>query len=113
VIPSRFTLGVRRYAATAADAHGNAVPAFAAAIPWPVRQVDPGAMLDPRDPNRDASVVAFTIHANPHPNAPTERDRVVVDDVEYEVEGHVKDWSRGPWSNPVAGVVVQLRNVKG
>ena len=113
MIPSRFTLGVRRYSGTVKDAHGNATVSFAAAVDWPVRQVDPGAMSEPLEARRDASVVVFTVHANPHANTPTERDRVVVDGVEYAVNGRPKDWTRGPWRNPVAGVVVELRNVEG
>lgn len=113
MIRARHVLQVRRYTAATKDALGNDVPTFADPIDWPVRQVDPGAMSEPREPHRDASVVVFTVHANPHPNTPTARDRVIVDGDEYAVNGHPKDWTRGPWRNPVAGIVVELRNVEG
>ena len=113
MIPSRFTLGVRRLVSEGKDAHGNTVTAHADAVNWPVRQIDPGAMAEPFEARRDASVVVYTIHADPHPNTPTVRDLVVVDGIEYAVEGEPKDWTRGPWPNPVAGIVVELRNVEG
>lgn len=78
-----------------------------------MRQVDPGRSMEPYLPNRDLSNVEYAIHADRTGDVPTARDEVQVDGEWYAVDGEPADWSRGPWHNPVAGVVVLLRRTDG
>ena len=112
-LPTPWTLGVRRHAGSVKDAHGNTTSVFAEPIAWPVHGVAPGAMDEPFEARRDSSLVLWTVYAPKSSATPTERDRVIFDGVEYAVNGRPKDWTRGPWPNPAAGIVVELRNVEG
>lgn len=70
-------------------------------------------MEEPSATNRDLSVVEYTIHADATADVPGVRDLVIVDGVEYAVNGTPDDWTKGPWPNPAAGVAVELRKVDG
>lgn len=113
MFPITATLGVRRYAGTGRDSHGNPVTSYDEPVDWPVYGYAPGASEEPHDPNRDLSVVLWTVYAPVGGNAPTERDLVVLPDGEYEVEGRPADWSHGPVVIPGAGVVVELKRAEG
>jgi hypothetical protein len=70
-------------------------------------------MEEPGQTNRDLSVVAFTVYSPASADLPGARDLVTLDGADYAVNGTPKDWTRGPWANPSAGVVVELRRVEG
>ena len=108
-----FTLGVRRFVDGAVDAHGNPVSSFAGPVGWLVWSLAPGANVEPGAANRDLSAVEWTVFAPAGGNAPGERDRVVVDGVEFEVEGRPADWTRSPFDRNVGGLSVMLRRVEG
>ncbi len=114
-------LRVRPYGAGADDAHGNPTAGYGAARDWQASSVAPGASEEPRKPNRDLSVVEWTVYAQAG-NHPGERDQVSLpweDDVNgprwYDIEGRPDDYTRGPtWSSGgPGGVVVQLRRPEG
>ena len=107
------TLLVARRAAGATDAHGNPVTAYGTGTPWEVWALAPGAQDEPGDTNRDLSLVEWTVYAPNNADAPTEYDRVIVDGDMFEVVGRPQDWTRGPWSHPTAGLVVELRRAEG
>lgn len=103
-------LHVRRFTSAAT----RSTPAqFADPAPWEVRGVAPGAMVEPGDPNRDRSDIAWTVYADASDDVPTERDRVDFLGDTYEVAGRPADWTHGPWENPAAGVVVELKRTEG
>lgn len=110
---TRHVLGVRRRQAGATDPHGNPVESYAAATDWPVWALAPGASAEPGQQGRDLSLIAWTVYAPKGEDAPGERDRVVVDGAEYEVEGRPADWTNGPWPHPTAGLVVELKRAEG
>lgn len=112
-VPSPYTVQVRRFVAGGDDGYGNATDSWGSASDWRVRSIAPGSMEEPGRTNRDLSVVEFTIHADASADVPGVRDLVVVDGVEYAVNGEPDDWTRGPWANPAAGVAVELRKVNG
>lgn len=112
-VPSPYVLSVKPFAAGATDDYGNPVEGYGAPYDWPVRSIAPGAMDEPGQTLRDLSVVVYTIHADDSTLIPGLRDLVTVDGVDYPVNGTPKDWTRGPWANPAAGVVVELRRVDG
>lgn len=108
-----ITLAVRRYQSGSIDAHGNAVPSWGDPEPWIVRGYAPGAMAEPTEPNRDLSLIEWTVYADASDEAPRERDRVVLAGEEYAVEGRPADWTKGPWPHPTAGIVVELKRAEG
>lgn len=107
------TLGVKRRTLGMKDSRGNRAVTFGDPQPWPVWGLAPGGNEDPMRPNRDLSRVVWTVYAPADAKAPGEHDRVVVDDVEFDVHGRPGDWTRGPWPHPTAGVVVELEAVTG
>lgn len=112
MIPTPYTLRVRRRASGEEDDFGNAGPTWVE-HDWQVRQIDPGASVEPFEPNRDLSRILFTIHSSKSGDVPGERDQVRVDGEWFLVDGRPSDYTRGPWFNPVAGVVVMLSRVEG
>lgn len=112
VVPTPWLVGVRRWSTAGVDRQGNPVSTWAAAVPVPVHGVAPRTQQEPDDPNRWAVVEGLTVYA-PAGTTVGAHDRVVWAGVEYEVDGDVADWSRGPWANPAAGVVFDLTRVEG
>jgi hypothetical protein len=112
-IPSPHALSVRRYRPGAADEFNNAVPAWDPAVPWYVRSVDPVSSREPGLQFRDMTNIDLVVQADKTPAVPGYRDRVVVDGLEYDVDGQPDDWTRGPWPNPAAGVTVYLKRTEG
>lgn len=81
--------------------------------PWTVHAIAPGAMREPSEPNRDLSIIAYTLYG-PAAGAPTSAAaQVVLDGVTYSVDGTPKDWTRGPGPVGVGGVVVELTRAEG
>lgn len=111
-IPTPYTLGLRRYVAGTKDAHGNTGATFSDPEPLPAHFVAPGSMTEPAQTNRDLSLVAYTIGVQPG-TLVTERDRVLVDGIEYEIDGRPADWTRGPWSDTRGGIIIELRKAEG
>lgn len=113
MLPTPWSVGVKRFSPDGVeDAHGNSSDAYAEPLPLPCYFIAPGAMDEPANANRDLSVVEFTIGAPENPNLPAERDRVVLEGVEYAVNGKPKDWNRGPFGYR-PGVTFELRKVEG
>lgn len=108
------TLQVRRLVlGPGKDKHGNLVETFGDPQEWVVRGYAPGANVENGDPHRDLSIILWTVYADSSPQLPRERDHVVLGGDEYAVEGRPGDWTHGPWDNPVAGVVVELKRAEG
>lgn len=118
-LPTPYVLGVKRRNVGSNDGHGNPAKTFAAAVDWPVHGFAPGAAgssignNQPSQANRDLSVILWAVYAPVNDLAPTELDRVVLDGVEYDVEGRPADWSSSPWPFPEAGLVVELKRAEG
>ena len=112
MIPARHTVGVRVFQpGIDEDAHGNPVDGWADPVSVPVHGLSPGSD-EPHSTNRDLSVVEWTVYA-PAGTTVGPRDLVIVGGREFTVEGEVKDYTLGPWVNPVAGVVFELRRAEG
>lgn len=112
-IPSPHLLHVLRHSAAGKDEMGDPTTTFGPPTPWWVRSVDPATSREPNLPNRDLTNIAYVIQADKTSAVPGYRDRVVIDEEEFEVDGHPDDWTRGPWKNPVAGVTVYVRRPEG
>ena len=112
-IPSPHKLRVRKYIPGAKDDWNNAVDSWADPYDWMVRSVDPVSNREVPQANRDLANIAYVVQADVGPLVPGYRDKVLVGDDEYDVDGRPDDWSKGPWPNPVAGVTVWLKRVEG
>jgi hypothetical protein len=109
-----FQLQVRRRQVGAKDKHGNKVTTYASPEPWTVRGYAPGANVEANaNLHRDLSIILWTVYADASDDAPGELDHVLINGVEYAVEGRPADWTHGPWHNPVAGIVVELKRAEG
>lgn len=96
----------------AVDAHGNAAEAWGGPVALVgVYGFDPGSSSELRQAGHDRVIVEPALYG-PFDMPLTFRDRVVIRDLTYEVEGHVRQW-RHPRSNRDAGSVVTLRRVSG
>jgi hypothetical protein len=124
MFPTRLTLQVKRYAAGAENARGNAAVGYADPVDWSVHSVLPGAGVsatragrageEPLQPNRDLSLIDYTVLAPDDDNVPTERDLVVYGGDDYEVDGRPDRWGdANPWGGPLAPAVVRLRRSEG
>lgn len=107
------TLKVKRRQVGAKDPHGNPVVTYADGIDWPVHGYSPGANVEPGQPNRDLSLILWTVYAPAGGNAPSELDLVTLEGTDYAVEGRPADWTKGPWQHPTAGIVVELKKAEG
>ena len=108
----KYWAGWRAHTPGQVDAHGNPADEWAAAVPLPVLWVAPGAMTESGTPRRDLSEIEWTV-CTPAPCPVGARDLLVVDGVEYAVSGEPRDWTRGPWPNPAAAVVIELKRSEG
>ena len=106
------TLTARGFTESGVDDFGNPVRTWVERS-WTVFGLAPGAVQDPMQPNRDASVVAWTVYAPPGAATPTDADQVLVDGVWFPVNGKPADWTRGPFGPSPGGIVVELRKVEG
>lgn len=111
-LPTPYALTVREPTPGDPDEFGNPTTTWTERT-WRVHGVAPGGMSEPDQPNRDLSLIAFTIYG-PKADAPTsEHAEIQVDGEWFTIEGRPKDWTRGPWPHPTAGVVVELRRAEG
>ena len=113
LIPSPHVVTVREPGTPTVDGFGNQVPGAPTTRTWAVRSIDPGSSAEPLGANRDLSRVEYVIHADKTSDAPSEDADVQVGGEWFRVAKRPEDWTRGPWPNPAAGVVVLLERVDG
>lgn len=114
-LPTPRTVYVRRWSVTAErDPHNNPIAGHGALEPMPVHGIAPGASEESVAAGRNPTEISWTITA-PAGSHVGAKDLVLLEPggVEYEVEGESHDWTRGPWVNPVAGVVIELKRQGG
>jgi hypothetical protein len=114
--PTPYLLHVKRYDPDGTkDRRGNAVPGYDPAVAWEVHSITPGAMEEPGETNRDLSVIAYTVLAPADGLVPGERDLVVYDGLDYQINGRPADWSQAaPWSSTLnAPIAVELKRFEG
>ena len=105
-----YTVGHRAYVAGLKDAHGNVREGWADPVPFEVYAIAPLASQEPGD-DRTAVTTGISLLA-PQGAVVDPHDRFVVDGVEYDVEGDVADYTRGPFGF-AAGLVVNLTRTEG
>ena len=109
--PRGVTASLLKYQAGAEDAYGNATSEWRE---WALLKgcaFDPGSSSEPRLAGQERVVVEPTLYAAY--DAPVEaQDRLIVQDLTYEVEGVARRWEN-PYSGRKLGCVVTLRLVTG
>lgn len=88
--------------------HGYATAKYAEPEPLWVHAISDGPSKELVDAGGNTDEIAKTVYAPSHAQVGYE-DRVVIDGIKYEVAGSPKDWTRGPWLNPIAGIEISLR----
>lgn len=111
-LPLLHTVGVRAFGAGGPgyDAHGNEVPSWGDPVPVAVYAIAPRPSEEPQ-PGRSEVISGLAVYA-PADTVVGPRDRVVIDGEEWEVEGELGDYTRGPWGYPF-GVVINVTRVEG
>ena len=112
MIPTPYSIAVKRWQAGALDAHGNPAATYSAPEPIAVHGIAPGPSAESVAAGRNIDGVAWTVYA-PAGTVVGARDVVIVGGVDYEAVGDSLDWTRGPWANSAAGVVIELRKRSG
>lgn len=112
MIPTPHTIGVRAFGAgtPTLDVHGNEVVSWGAPVIYPVYAIAPRSSSEPV-PGRSEVIVGLSVYA-PHGVMIGPRDRVVIDGEEYEVEGEIADYTKGPFGYK-PGIVINLRRAEG
>lgn len=103
------TAGYRVYVAGVEDAHGNPVDSWATAVDVDVYGWGPRASTEP---GGTQVIVGLEVYA-PASLAVGALDRMVVDGLEYVVDGDPGDYSRGPLGRSVGQKVINLKRVEG
>lgn len=113
--PTPYRLRVRSWSEGEPDAFGNSTASWSERD-WLVAAIAPGGIDDLMEPNRDLTLVVWTVYG-PKEGAPTSsRDEVRLpgDSHWYPLHEHPRDWTKGPWGkHPTAGVVAELRRADG
>ena len=109
--PRGLTVTVRRFTAGEPDAHGNETGVWSDLALLKGCAFDPGSSSEPRLPGQDRVVVEPTLYAAY--DAPViAQDRIIVEGVEYEVDGVARRWGN-PFTGSKVGCVISLRRVDG
>lgn len=109
--PFGITVQLKRYISGATDSHGNPVDEWGTAETIADCALDPGSSEVTRDPGSGRVIVESTLYT-PYGVSIDEKDRVIISDAVYEVEGIIQQW-RNPFSGSSPGASVNLRLVHG
>lgn len=112
---ARYTIGHRAYVTDSVDDLGNAVDEWLPAVDLKVFSLAPTASLadsEPTEPSRSAVVTGMTALV-PRGTALGPHDHYVINGEEWEQEGEVGDYTRGPFRNRVGHLVLTLKRVEG
>jgi hypothetical protein len=110
-LPTPYVVGVRKRVTGAKDAHGNKVVTHGATTFISVYSIAPAYSNEPFEAGRQAVVTGLTVLA-PSGTTIDEDDLVVIDDKNYEVDGEIASWDRGPFGF-LPGVSITLKRVEG
>jgi hypothetical protein len=100
-------IGLLRHSSTGTDAHGNETDDWSPAVTLDVYGWGPA--YGSIETGNSRVVVGIDVFM-PSDYGVSALDRVVLDDVTYEVDGEVADYSNGPFSYR-AGCVIRLKRV--
>ena len=116
VIPTPWQVGVKAWSIVPGqyDRQGNPLEVWADPVPLAVHAIGPRLQEEPDGGGGRRWVVVEGLDVfAPAGTTVGEHDRVVWQGDEYDVDGDLADWTKGPWFNPAAGVVIHLTQTKG
>lgn len=99
------------FAGNGEDSHGNEVESWGEPVDVEIMAFDPGSTSEPREAGHDRVIVEPTIYLYPG-TIFGPRDRVIVNDRTYEVEGETRVWEH-PEGADHYGNVITIRRVEG
>lgn len=94
---------------------GNITPGYLPAVDLKVYAIAPAATqadAEPSSPSRTAVVTGLAVYV-PRGATLGPHDRYVIDGEEWEQDGDALDYTRGPFSNRVGQLVLNLRRTEG
>lgn len=112
MLPTPYTLLVRRWSEGEPNPHGNTTNVYSEPEPLPAHAIAPGASLEAIAAGRNTTEIAWTVYA-PEGTIVRARDLITFDGVEYEVIGDSKTFAFAPWGNHVSGVTIELKKQEG
>ncbi|MFD8618264.1 head-tail adaptor protein [Streptomyces sp. NPDC059513] len=105
-------IGIKRYYEGAQDAHGNPVEGWHEAIEWvDAYGIAPTSSVEPSQSGREAVIDTLTVYL-PFYNDISSKDRIVLVEDEYTIEGSVLNWNTGPFRFQ-PGFALTLKKVTG
>jgi len=110
-LKAKHKLGIKRYLEGATDAHGNPVEGWGPVEYVDVYAIAPTSSTEPFSSGREAVITGLTVLAPPGLEL-SAKDRAVIGDEEYTIEGNLADWNTGPFSFK-PGVSINLKKVEG
>lgn len=111
-LPTPYVIGIRRWSEGESTPHGYTRGKHGEPEQVLIHAVAPGPSKESIEAGRDADEVEWTVYAPPGVHV-SPRDLVVLDGTEFEVVGNTRDYTLGPWANPVAGVEIPLKRWRG
>lgn len=106
MLKANWTVGHKPYLEGAQDRYGDVVDTWGPEVPLKVYSIAPRGSTEPDEAGRTAVISGFSILAPVNAIGP--HDRLVIDDEDYEVQGNVQDWNRGPFGwQPGVEVLVE------
>ena len=112
-LPTPWLLHVRRWAPGEPDRYGNVIDTWGGIEPWPVHAYWQSTPEERQAAGRDLLTDARTVIAPATADRPTYRDLVVIDGLEFRIEGEPADYTHGPWPMPIAGLVYNVTRAEG
>lgn len=105
-----FEIGLKRYQAGTTDAHGNPVVGYAPIVGLPVYGHSPILVMEQYADRDDATTTLFVFA--PAGTSVDPMDIVVIDGREYQLQGGVEDFTKGPYGAAM-GVRFTVRRTEG
>ena len=112
-LPTPHLVHVRRWAISmTTDPHGNPIGAHGEPEELWVHSIAPGPTVEDVQAGRSTVASDLTVLA-PAGTTLGADDLVIVDGIEYHADGDSRDWTKGPWPMPIAGVELELSRKRG
>lgn len=112
-LPENFTVGWQVYTASGTGYGNTEEESWTEPSTVPVYAIYPGTPGEDYEPGRTPSLIPlFVLGSKETLGGVKARDRIIVEDKTFEVDGVVEDYTMGPFDF-APGVRVQLRRVEG
>lgn len=111
-LPTPITIGVKTYIENSFDIYNNQSKEWETAVDVLVYSIAPTSTDEPSEAGRSSAVVTGLTVLAPVGTVIGPKDIVIIDGDEYQVDGDISDWSKGPFSwSP--GIEIKLKRARG